>query len=191
MSDNGITPHSITLAVNNLAVNRDRLDQMFHEQRELQIKSYGKDPGEITDPEERIQFIKDMSLALTDEMAEFMAEIGWKPWATSRHVNEEAAQGELVDQFHFFMNLCMAVNMTPDMLFTKYMLKRQKNADRQAAGYDGVTTKCARCKRALDDTGVDCETHTADPLDPNRPNGWCGQIDEDGSPYGSFWLDHL
>lgn len=169
-------------------MSNDFLTKMFVEQRMLQLKSYGKDPGQITDPEERIQFIKDMDLALNDEMAEFRGEIGWKPWATSRHVNEEAAQGELVDAFHFFMNLCMAVNMTPLMLFEKYMLKRQKNADRQAAGYDGVSTKCAQCGRALDDEAVDC--HRPTEMTTGRRVAWCGQLqDTTGRPYGSFYIE--
>lgn len=166
----------------------DYLSTMFREQQALQLKSYGKDPYSL-EGEERIQFIKDMTLALGDEMSEFLAEIGWKPWATSRHVNEEAAQGELVDMFHFFMNLCMVVNMTPTMLFEKYMLKRQKNADRQAAGYDGVSTKCGNCKRALDDTGVDCELPRYNPANPEKPIAWCGQISPHGHPFGSFYAE--
>lgn len=134
----------------------DRLAVLFEEQRQLQIKAYGKDPADITDPEERIQFIKDMTYALEDELHEMTGEVGWKPWATSRHVNEEAAQGELVDAFHFFMNLCMVVNMTPDMLFAKYLKKRKRNEERQKEGYDGIRGKCSKCKRALDDPAVLC-----------------------------------
>lgn len=129
----------------------DKLEAAFTLQRELQRSTYGKDPGEITDPEERVQFIKDMNLALQDELHEMLGEVGWKPWATSRHVNEEAAKGELVDGFHFFMNLCMAVNMDAEELFERYQEKRLRNKQRQAEGYDGVEGKCARCKRAFDD----------------------------------------
>lgn len=162
--------------------NFDSLAQMFGEQRQLQIKSYGKDPSAL-EGEERIQFIKDMKLALDDELAEFLAEVGWKPWASSRHVNVEPAQGELVDVFHFFMNLCMVVGLTPEALHEKYMLKRQKNADRQRDGYDGVTTKCAKCKRALDDEGVTCKRPY-----PHGPysSAWCGQITDSGIEYGFF-----
>lgn len=134
-----------------LRVRWDRLSTMFDEQRQLQIGSYGADPGEIDDPEERIQFIKDMAYALEDELHEFTNEVGWKPWATSRHVNEAEAQGELVDLFHFFMNLAMAVHLSPEMLFEKYMEKRKRNAERQLEGYDGIQGKCYACKRALDD----------------------------------------
>jgi dimeric dUTPase (all-alpha-NTP-PPase superfamily) len=131
------------------------LHAMMEAQRELQIKSYGKDPAEL-EGEEKIQFIKDMNLALQDELHEFLDEIGWKPWATSRHVNREAAAGELIDAFHFFMNLCLVIDMDAFELYTKYMAKRAKNAKRQEEGYDGVANKCPQCKRALDDDAVTC-----------------------------------
>lgn len=141
----------------------DRLGEMFELQADLQKNAYGKHPSDIIDAEERIQFLKDMKLAIDDELSEFMAEIGWKPWATSRHVNEEAAQGELVDAFHFFMNLCMGVGMTPDELFKKYKAKRLKNIKRQAEGYDGIAGKCGVCHRALDDAAVLCQEDTTHP----------------------------
>ena len=135
----------------------DRLGEMFELQGDLQRNTYGCHPADIPDPEARIQFIKDMKLAADAELQEFLDEVGWKPWASSRHINEEAAQGELVDLFHFFMNLCMAVSLTPDQLFEKYRTKRQKNIRRQAEGYDGVTGKCPDCGRALDDDAVTCD----------------------------------
>lgn len=131
------------------------LNQLFEAQRQLQINSYGKDPADL-EGVERIQFYKDMHIALMDELHEALGEVGWKPWATSRHVNEEALQGELIDAFHFFMNLCMTAHLDPFELVQKYMAKRDKNAKRQEEGYDGVSTKCPVCKRALDDDAVLC-----------------------------------
>lgn len=141
----------------------DKLEQMFNAQRSLQLEAYGKDPADITDADERIRFIKDMHIALTDELHEAIGETGWKPWASSQHVNEEAFKGELVDAFHFFMNLCMVVGMGPDELMEKYFKKRQKNIDRQKAGYDGVSTKCPGCGRAMDDEAVHCRVNLRHP----------------------------
>ena len=133
----------------------DMLAEAFDLQHELQIRSFGSDPAELQG-EERIEFFKNMKLALQDELHEALQEMGWKPWATSKHFNTEAVQGELVDAFHFFMNLCIVAEMTPNMLFDKYLAKRTKNQKRQEEGYDGVSTKCPGCKRALDDDAVDC-----------------------------------
>lgn len=131
------------------------LQQLLEAQRELQIKSYGKDPAELT-TDEKVQFIKDMTLALTDEVHEALQEVGWKPWATSRHINRDAFVGELVDALHFFLNLCLVADVDGFELMEKYMAKRKKNADRQEAGYTGVDGKCPSCHRALDDDAVSC-----------------------------------
>jgi len=133
----------------------DKLAEIFNLQRELQTSSYGYDPAEMQG-EERTTFIMWNVVALTDELHEALAEVGWKPWATSRHVNEEALKGELVDALHFFINLCLVSGMDVDELHARYLEKRNRNAKRQAEGYDGVTGKCPICKRALDDVG---DTH--------------------------------
>lgn len=162
----------------------DRLGEMFELQGNLQRETYGVHPSDIGEDSlkgamegqfpKRVQFIKDMKLAMDDELSEFMAEIGWKPWATSRHINAEAAQGELVDAFHFFMNLCMAVEMTPEILFTKYKAKRLKNIKRQQEGYDGVATKCPSCKRAFDDEAVKC--FPLDGFTPDNNKYYCEKL---------------
>ena len=143
----------------------DRLGEIFEMQRALQVESYGYDPG-LMQGEERTTFIMWNVVALTDELHEALAEVGWKPWATSRHVNEEAFKGELVDALHFLVNLCLAADMSPMELYEGYLEKRRRNAKRQAEGYDGVSSKCPQCKRALDD--VPKERH-AFMLDSKRP----------------------
>lgn len=140
----------------------DRLHKMFELQRAMQEKNFGSDPYQL-EGDTRLQFYKDMHIALVDELHEALGEMGWKPWATSKHFNEAAVQGELVDAFHFFMNLCMTAGMTPGMLFEKYQAKRAKNIKRQEDGYDGISTKCPHCRRALDDDAVNCHE------DPNHP----------------------
>ena len=129
-------------------------EEMLEAQRQLQIKAYGKDPAELQG-DERIQFIKDMTLALTDELHEALAETNWKPWAKGNDVTEDAFQGELVDAFHFFMNLMLVGHMSAEDMAVKYASKRQKNIKRQEDGYDGKN-KCPGCGRALDDDAVHC-----------------------------------
>lgn len=139
----------------------DKLSKMLAEQERLQRESFGNDPKHLSG-EALIDFIRWNTLALEDELHEALAETGWKPWATSKHVNREAFIAELVDAFHFFMNLMLAVDCTADELFATYLEKHKLNAERQAAGYDGVMGKCSVCKRALDDPAVQCtaEYHT-------------------------------
>lgn len=132
----------------------DKLDEIFQRQAELQRDAYGQDPSDLPD-EEKPHFAQWNAFALTDELHEAMAEVGWKPWATSRHINREAYKGELVDALHFFVNMCLVVGITPQELFEGYLAKREKNAQRQAEGYDGLA-KCAYCRRALDDESTKC-----------------------------------
>lgn len=153
----------------------DRLGEMFELQGDLQRKAYGAHPADIESDEEKIQFIKDMHTAIGSELQEMLDEIGWKPWATSKHINIEAGQGELVDAFHFFMNLCMAFGMTPEILFEKYKAKRLKNIKRQEDGYDGVATKCPGCGRALDDDAVTCHKVTVDVGSDGESLYWCSE----------------
>ncbi len=132
----------------------DRLEAMMHAQGKFQ-ESLDYDFEEMSD-KGRIEFIKDMVLALTDELHEALGEVGWKPWATSKHINRDAYVGELVDAWHFFMNLLLVVGVSPDEFSVKYHAKLQKNYDRQQEGYDGIVGKCPGCKRAYDDEAVNC-----------------------------------
>lgn len=130
---------------------RDDLDELLEAQAALQLKMPdGVDPRSMDEAEKAI-FIKDMTLALTDELHELLSEVGWKPWASSRHVNTESARGELIDALHFFLNLALALDMDGRMIQEMYHAKHKKNQRRQEEGYDGVASKCGYCRRALDD----------------------------------------
>src|SRR5690606_37354927 len=86
-----------------------QLERMLVAQRQLQVDSFGVDPLKLTG-DERAEFIRWNALALTDEIHEMLGEVGWKPWATARHVNHDLAVKELVDAWHFFMNLLLTVS---------------------------------------------------------------------------------
>lgn len=149
-------------------ISEDMLADMLNRQRALQEQSYGFDFNAMSE-EERVLFAKDQALALLDEVHEALGEIGWKPWATSRHMNRDAFVSELVDAWHFLMNLLLAARVTPEEFYRKYKAKNIKNALRQYKGYDGVTDKCPSCKRAYDDDAVRC--HVVEDNEP--PFYWC------------------
>lgn len=147
------------------------LQYLLDKQRELQLIITGKDPSEL-EGIERIVFIKDMTLALFMELGEMLDETGWKPWATSRHVNEEPAQREGVDVLFFLLNLMLVMRMTDGFAWMKmYDEKWQINADRaRSKTYDGISGKCPGCKRALDDVAVQCH-YSSSPLRVGEV--WC------------------
>lgn len=135
----------------------DRLARMIRMQRELQVKTFGFDFESMT-TQQRVDYVKENVLALTDELHELLAETSWKPWAKSEFLNEDKAFSELVDAWHFMMNIMLAIVIGIDdgdvaeHLANAYFEKREVNVKRQEDGYDGQSTKCPECKRALDDT---------------------------------------
>lgn len=113
------------------------------------------------DDEQRIEFIRTMAFACEDEIHEALAEVGWKPWATSRHVNRNAFLKELVDAQLFLDNLMLAVLHEGESVHDlqrevdKLILERiERTLQRQRDGYDGVTGKCPQCHVDLGDKPV-------------------------------------
>jgi len=133
----------------------DRLEAMLDRQYDLQARVFKTLDPDMSD-EDKMAFVRTHVLALIDELHEALAETGWKPWATSNHLNADAFKGELVDAWHFFMNLMLVANMTAEDLYVRYMDKQRVNRKRQADGYDGVSSKCPGCRRAYDDVAVTC-----------------------------------
>lgn len=138
-------------------MNTPNLSSEWDEQWRLQrALNGGFHPADFDDEDAKIQYIKDMILACTDELHEALAEVGWKPWATSRHINREAYVGELLDAWQFLMNLFQVAHVTPEELARLLYQKHLVNWRRIREEYDGVTTKCKVCRRALDDEHVLC-----------------------------------
>jgi len=72
----------------------------------------------------------------------------------------------MVDAWHFFMNILLAIwphlEDPPDNLATftnqfmaAYFTKHEVNRQRQAEGYDGVSSKCKVCKRELSESSIE------------------------------------
>lgn len=153
-----------------------RLTHMLKMQKDLQLVfNKGKRIEDFTDGERMDAILLNVT-ACTDELHEALGETGWKPWATSNHLNREEFHAELVDAWHFFMNLMLHSGMTADDLYHGYIKKNASNLKRQAEGYDGVSTKCPGCHRAYDDPAVKCCTRGSnlrDPEDEYAPLPWC------------------
>ena len=113
------------------------LTRMFDTQLEMQINSFGANPAELVG-EERKRFVTAMALAINTEVAEAMQEIAWKPWAKTDHFNRDAFIEELVDMWHFLMNLALVADCTAGEFFDVYMAKVDVNKRRQLDGYTGL-----------------------------------------------------
>lgn len=133
-----------------------RFSDLLATQLDLQRNAFGIDPTMLVG-DQRMEYIRWNVLALTDELHEMLAETGWKPWASSAHVNEDLALDELVDALHFLLNLLLVVGQPlgdagledfTNQLMSAYMRKVEVNAQRQVDGYSG-THKCPDCHRDL------------------------------------------
>lgn len=98
------------------------------------------------------------------ELAEAQQETPWKPWVTidkqlAWRANGERFAGELVDVMFFIANALLAAGVTDEWLAEHYAAKMAVNQRRQVEAYDGVSTKCPTCKRALDEPGQVLYTH--------------------------------
>jgi hypothetical protein len=136
------------------------IDEMLRQQEEFQRRLYGVAPKDFM-PDDRAAYVREMMLAHADEMHEALGEVGWKSWASSRHLNRDAYVSELIDAWHFYMNLLLVAGVTGDEFSARYEKKIAANHARQDDGYDGVSTKCPGCRRDVNDDGVDCAPTTA------------------------------
>ena len=134
------------------------LAEVVHAQRMLQLR-LGYDIDGM-DTEERCAYVRMNVLAAIVELTEALNEVGWKPWASSRHFNNGLLLGELTDVLHFLINLYLAAlpgvlaEEIADQIVRRFFLKNQVNEARRSGGYDGVTTKCPACTRAVEDVAI-------------------------------------
>lgn len=163
----------------------DLLDFMLRMQERLQRESFGCDPQEMS-TDKRVEYIRWNVLALTDELHEALGETSWKPWKQGEAwINPTELKDELVDAWHFMMNLLLASGMDVNELFYRYTAKHATNVRRMASGeYDGVKDKCPSCRRELDKEGSVVywgeESSPADPPATYSCKG-CGATVPEGS----------
>jgi len=105
---------------------------LFKLQDELQTK-VGNFP--LVDDVQRQKFINMHSLALVDEVFEALRETPFKDWKKNQSYNEDKFKEELVDAWHFLINLSLASGMSGEELFSRFVNKNKVNIERQDKGY--------------------------------------------------------
>ena len=96
------------------------------------------------DLKERAAFIRDHYVYLDQELQEMLYEVPffkhWKDYSKMTDAEIVAAydkaKEELVDAWHFFMNLMLGLGMSAEELYDGYLLKNKENIRRQNEGYD-------------------------------------------------------
>jgi dimeric dUTPase (all-alpha-NTP-PPase superfamily) len=93
---------------------------------------------------ERVAYIKENTLHLTQEMHECLYELPYfKPWKNYSNMTEQdieeafnKAREEFIDAWHFFMNIMLALGIDAEVLSTMYEMKHLENNARQDRGYN-------------------------------------------------------
>ena len=85
--------------------------------------------------EEKERWTKEMVLAMMDELSEVLGQINWKHWKNEQPVDEMEVKYELIDLWHFLMNLMLVWGMKPEDVFSMYIAKNRENYKRQESKY--------------------------------------------------------
>jgi dimeric dUTPase (all-alpha-NTP-PPase superfamily) len=78
----------------------------------------------------RVDYVKDMMLALMVEAGEALQCVDWKPWRSDRTTDRDAFIEEIVDVLHFAGNLLVAFDVTDAELHEAYAAKSRVNKQR-------------------------------------------------------------
>lgn len=107
----------------------DKLDYLFKIQTKLQIK-LGYNYNDFNNDYFNLMFIG----AIT-ELCEMLEKTKWKPWKKTTKNDIIEIQKELIDVWHFVINLSIHCGLTPDYLFNMYINKNNINKERQKNEY--------------------------------------------------------
>lgn len=119
----------------------DRLAEMMELQEQLQRRHLDDAAPRNLTGETRANYIRTHMLALEDELHEALRETSWKPWSKTPggEMNRDEYLDELVDAWHFFMNLMLVADCSADEFFQRYLRKNGINHGRIDDGYSSPT----------------------------------------------------
>lgn len=118
----------------------DKLDFLFNKQNELFKKQLEntenkmKNLYEIKEPFDGYRLFM-LSTALVHEAIELQRETNWKWWKKEIKTNDEKIQEEIIDIWHFLIQLSIEAGLDSKKLIEKYMQKNEENLKRQVKGY--------------------------------------------------------
>lgn len=144
------------LEIKNIVPTGDMLELMMGNQEIMQTNTYGYDYNKMN-----LADLKDYLMmnnhALVDELHEMLDAVGgindgignavWKPWKSAHddakfmHINDHTINDrkelifEVADILCFFMNIPIALGISPQELFNVYMAKAKENQNRQDNNY--------------------------------------------------------
>ena len=111
--------------------NKDMLNEIFEKQKDLMVRLRVMGKAE----KEQIPHIKELTLAAMVELGEMIQELKWKSWKLAGANNWEKYQMELIDVFHFVIELAILGGLNAESLYAGYIDKNEVNQDRISHSY--------------------------------------------------------
>jgi len=105
------------------------LETLFKLQKELATITSGRYPQA---KEERISAL---ATAIIHEAVEVQRLTNWKWWKKATKFDEVQAREEVIDLWHFLIQMSIELGMTPNEIAEEYLRKNQINKERQEKGY--------------------------------------------------------
>ena len=109
---------------------KDRLEEIFRMQSELAVMM--KQDRYPNDTELRVSAL---STAIIHEAIELQRTTNWKWWKVPTEFDRKAAREELIDIWHFVIQVSLELGLSPDDIVDEYKRKNQINRERQRTGY--------------------------------------------------------
>jgi len=111
----------------------DQLAHIFEMQKKLNLR-IGVDTGGMNE-KQQIKWVLNYCRALTQETAELTDSVPWKWWAKYQKFDQQNAQVEVIDMFHFLISLAQVLGLSASDVYNGYLRKNQVNFNRQESGY--------------------------------------------------------
>ena len=119
---------------------KDMLEILFNKQKELYKKQLAnsenkmKNIYEIKEPFDGYRIFM-LSSALVHEAIELQRETNWKWWKKEKSIDDQKIQEEIIDIWHFLLQLTIEAGIDSKKLMEIYLKKNKENLNRQEKGY--------------------------------------------------------
>lgn len=82
-----------------------------------------------------IEHVRLMFIGIITEACEVLEETNWKPWKQQKLVDQKAMKEEIIDLWHFVINLTIASHMNAEEVVKRFKDKNKVNIKRQEDKY--------------------------------------------------------
>jgi len=107
----------------------DKLEQIFKMQKELDKYIEEQHPHLV--PTSMNDWVKQLTIAMEDEISEVRGEINWKHWKEPKSIDVRRLKEEVIDVWHFLISMSYRIGLEPQDILKVYEKKWQENFDRQ------------------------------------------------------------